>query len=54
MGFAIGVAERDAWYRHMAAAVKDGDVADDVETTLLTYFAAAATQLTHNPSSHTV
>ena len=49
MGFAIGPAERDAWYRHMAAAVRAGDVAGDMETTLLRYFAAAATQLTHTP-----
>ncbi|GAC1374142.1 MAG: globin [Acidimicrobiales bacterium] len=49
MGFTIGLAERDAWYRHMAAAVKAADLASDLELALLRYFAGAATQLTNTP-----
>jgi len=47
--FAIGLAERNAWYRHMAAAVKAGGLTDDDETAMLRYFAAAATQLVNQP-----
>ncbi|GAC1598901.1 MAG: globin [Acidimicrobiales bacterium] len=49
MGFAIGLAERDAWYRHMAAAVQAVGLAGDLELALLRYFAGAATQLTNAP-----
>jgi hemoglobin len=49
MPFAIGPAERDAWYRHMAAAVKDGGLYADDEEAMLRYFADAATQLTNRP-----
>ncbi|MDQ1427933.1 MAG: hemoglobin [Acidimicrobiaceae bacterium] len=37
--FTIGPAERDAWYRLMAAAVRAGDPAPDDEAQLLAYFA---------------
>ncbi len=49
MRFSIGLPERDAWYRHMAAAVKAGDLSADDELAMLRYFASAATQLTNQP-----
>ena len=49
MRFSIGLAERDAWYRHMAAAVKAGGLAPEDEQSMLRYFASAATQLTNHP-----
>lgn len=49
MPFAIGLPERDAWYRHMAAAVRAGGLAADDELAMLRYFASAATQLTNRP-----
>jgi hemoglobin len=36
--FAIGAAERDAWYRHMAEAVAGSGVSPDDEAELLAYF----------------
>ena len=45
--FAIGLQQRDAWYRHMAAAVRDGGLDGDDEAAVLAYFAGAATQLTN-------
>jgi len=48
MRFAIGPAERDAWYRHMAAAVKGAGLPSDDELAMLRYFAGAATQLTNS------
>jgi len=48
MRFSIGLAERDAWYRHMAAAVRAGGLAPDDEQSMLRYFAGAATQLTNH------
>ena len=44
-GWLIGPTERDAWYRHMEAAVGAADLADDLRTRLLDYFAMAATHL---------
>jgi hemoglobin len=44
--FTIGTAERDAWMRHMAAAVGSADTADADDATkaeLLAYFEDAAT-----------
>ena len=43
--FAIGAAERDAWYRHMADAVTAGglDPADEAE--MLAYFGQAAAHM---------
>jgi hemoglobin len=48
--FVIGPAERDAWYRHMEAAVKAGGLAPDVEAEVLGYFEMAATHLVNQPS----
>lgn len=49
MGFAIGPAERDAWYHNMAEAVKAGRLTPDDELDMLGYFAAAANQLVNRP-----
>jgi hemoglobin len=43
--FTIGVAERDAWFTHMAAAVGAGGLREDDEAEMLGYFANAATHL---------
>lgn len=43
MPFAIGEAERDAWMRHMAAAVQDTPLPDAVRAVLMEYFDRAAT-----------
>ena len=40
--FAIGTAERDAWFGHMAAAVAAGGLAPADEAAFLTYFTSAA------------
>jgi hemoglobin len=47
--FPIGMAERDAWYRHMAAAVKAGGLGEEDELTVLRYFAATSLQLVNRP-----
>ena len=41
--FEIGQAERDAWMKHMTAAVESVDLPDDVRTAMLEYFDRAAT-----------
>ena len=43
--FAIGPTERDAWMRHMTAAVTASDAPTDVAEELLAYFDRAATHL---------
>src|SRR5690242_4169759 len=43
--FVIGIPERDAWFRHMADAVRAGGLAPEDEAEMLQYFAAAATHL---------
>jgi hemoglobin len=43
--FAIGAAEREPWFRHMADAVTSGGLAPDDEQEMLMYFASAATHL---------
>ena len=43
--FAIGQAERDAWMRHMRAAVEAERLPADVQNVLLDYFERAATFL---------
>jgi hemoglobin len=48
--FAIGQAERDAWYRAMSAAVVAGGLAPDDQEAFLTYFDMAATSLVNQPS----
>ena len=45
MPFTITAAERDAWFRHMAAAVKGGGLSAEDEAEMLEYFAMAATHL---------
>lgn len=41
--FTVGQAERDAWMRHMAAAVEASDADDATKAELLAYFEDAAT-----------
>ena len=43
--FAIGQAERDAWLRHMTAAVESLDLAPGVRKALLDYFETASTAM---------
>ncbi len=43
--FVIGVLERDAWLRHMEAAVRSGHLAPGDEAELLAYFTMAAQTL---------
>lgn len=40
--FAIGIAERDAWLRHMKNAVEIEDLPDEVEAAMMEYFERAA------------
>jgi hemoglobin len=47
--FTIGPTERDAWYEHMAAAVRGGDLPPDDEAAVLAYFAMAADHLVNRP-----
>jgi hemoglobin len=41
--FAIGRAERDAWMRHMRAAVESAELPEPVQAVLLDYFERAST-----------
>ena len=43
MPFAIGQAERDAWFQHMREAVLSTDATEDDVALLLDYFDKAAT-----------
>jgi hemoglobin len=43
--FVIGLAERDAWMRHMGEAVRAADLAPADETALMDYFEMAARSL---------
>ena len=43
--FAIGHAERDAWLRHMTAAIDSLDLAPAVRSALLDYFETASTAM---------
>jgi hemoglobin len=47
--FAIGAAERDAWFRHMAAAVEASGAGPPERDELLQYFASAADFLVNQP-----
>lgn len=47
--FAIGPAERDAWLRHMIAAVDSLALAPQVRQTLLDYFDTASTAMINRP-----
>ncbi len=48
--FAIGQAERDAWLRHMTAAVESLDVSPAVRKALLDYFETTSTAMINRPS----
>jgi hemoglobin len=43
--FAIGQAERDAWFEHMTAAVKSLGLTPDVQKELLDYFDTTSTAM---------
>ena len=43
--FAIGPAERDAWWTHMADAVRSMEAAPEIEAAMLDYFDQAATAM---------
>ncbi|TMD33850.1 MAG: globin [Chloroflexi bacterium] len=47
--FAIGQAERDAWLRHMTAAVESLDLPPGVRKELLDYFDTASTAMINRP-----
>ena len=47
--FAIGPAERDAWYRHMADSVAEGGLDPADESEMLAYFDNAATHMINQP-----
>ena len=47
--FAIGPRERDAWVRHMVAAVRASDASPDDAQALVDYFEGAATMLVNQP-----
>jgi hemoglobin len=47
--FVIGVAERDRWFHHMAAAVAAAGAAPELERQLLEYFDMAATAMINQP-----
>lgn len=47
--FAIGQVERDAWLRHMTAAVESLDFAPAVRKALLDYFETASTAMINQP-----
>jgi hemoglobin len=50
--FAIGPAERDAWLRHMTAAVESLEFAPAVREALLDYFETASTAMINQPAPH--
>jgi hemoglobin len=47
--FAIGPAERDAWLRHMTAAIRSLDLPEELSAPLLDYVTNAAHALTNQP-----
>ena len=47
--FAIATAQRDAWFGHMAAAVKAGGLSAADEGEMLEYFAMAANHMVNRP-----
>ncbi len=48
--FAIGRSERDAWLRHMSAAVDSLELAPAVRKALLDYFETASTAMINQPA----
>lgn len=49
VNFAIGWAERDAWFKHMEAAVKSGGLTPEDESLMMDYFNTSATFLINRP-----
>jgi hemoglobin len=49
VNFPIDQAARDAWYRHMAAAVRSGGLQAADEAAMLDYLSAAADHLRNHP-----
>lgn len=49
VNFAIGWAERDAWFRHMEAAVETSDLSPEDQALMLDYFNSSATFLINRP-----
>lgn len=49
VNFAIGWAERDAWFEHMEAAVKSGGLTPEDEALMMDYFNTSATFLINRP-----
>jgi len=49
--FVIGQSERDAWLRHMTAAVESLDLPPDVRKELLDYFDTASTAMINRPGA---
>ena len=47
--FRIGAPERDAWLRHMAAALDGAGLADAAATAVREYFQGAAEHLVNDP-----
>jgi hemoglobin len=47
--FTIGPRERDAWVRHMVAAVRESEATPDDAQALVDYFEGAATMLVNRP-----
>jgi hemoglobin len=48
--FAIGQAERDAWFSHMSAAVESLELVPAVRKALIDYFEAASTAMINQPA----
>jgi hemoglobin len=48
--FAIGQAERDAWLRHMTAAVESLELPSDIRKALLDYFETTSTAMINRPA----
>lgn len=48
--FAIGPAERDAWFRHMSEAVRASGMRPLDEVQLLSYLSSAATHMINHPA----
>jgi len=48
--FAIGQVERDAWLRHMTAAVDSLDPAPDIRKSLIDYFETTSTAMINRPA----
>jgi len=48
--FAIGQAERDAWLRHMTAAVESLEMPSEIRKALLDYFETTSTAMINRPA----